>query len=45
MISKWQVKEWLHHIGIREQISAQQFDDEPDDVAVPLYNEDSVKNR
>ncbi|XP_031103467.1 phospholipase D zeta 1-like isoform X1 [Ipomoea triloba] len=41
-----QVKEWLHHIGIREQITSQQYDDEPDDGVVPAYNEHGcVKNR
>ncbi|PON67008.1 Phospholipase D family [Parasponia andersonii] len=40
-----QVKEWLHSIGIVDQIAVVQDDDEPDDGAVPLHHEDSVKNR
>ncbi|XP_050380280.1 phospholipase D zeta 1-like isoform X2 [Argentina anserina] len=40
-----QVKEWLHSIGIADQTAVVQDDDEPDDGAVPLYHEDSVRNR
>ncbi|PON89548.1 Phospholipase D1/D [Trema orientale] len=40
-----QVKEWLHSIGIVDQTAVVQDDDEPDDGAVPLHHEDSVKNR
>ncbi|XP_069144851.1 phospholipase D zeta 1 isoform X1 [Solanum lycopersicum] len=39
-----QVKEWLHHIGIGEQTAVTQDDDE-DDGALPIYNEDSIRNR
>lgn len=38
------VKEWLHHIGIGEQTAVTQDDDE-DDGALPIYNEDSIRNR
>ncbi|KAM5561105.1 phospholipase D zeta 1-like [Rosa sericea] len=40
-----QVKEWLHSIGIADQTAVVEDDDEPDDGAVPLHNEDSVRNR
>ncbi|XP_062081905.1 phospholipase D zeta 1-like [Humulus lupulus] len=40
-----QVKEWLHTIGMVDQTAVVQDDDEPDDGAVPLHHEDSVKNR
>ncbi|KAM3378038.1 phospholipase D zeta 1 isoform X3 [Capsicum galapagoense] len=39
-----QVKEWLHHIGIGEH-TAVTHDDDEDDGAVPIYNEDSIRNR
>ncbi|CAL9003314.1 unnamed protein product [Prunus brigantina] len=40
-----QVKEWLHSIGIVDQTAVVQDDDEPDDGAVPVHNEESVRNR
>ncbi|CAH9073877.1 unnamed protein product [Cuscuta epithymum] len=40
-----QVKEWLHHIRIGEQVTAQQYDDEPNDGAALAHNEDSIRNR
>lgn len=39
-----QVKEWLQSLGI-DQTAVMQDDDEPDDGAVPLHNEESVRNR
>lgn len=40
-----QVKEWLHNIGIGEQTSVVHDDDEPDDGALPVHTEDSVRSR
>ncbi|XP_068342401.1 phospholipase D zeta 1-like isoform X1 [Pyrus communis] len=40
-----QVKEWLHSIGIVDQTAVVQDDDEPDDGAVPLHHDESVKNK
>ncbi|KAL5565959.1 hypothetical protein UlMin_029123 [Ulmus minor] len=40
-----QVKEWLHSLGIGDHTAVVQDVDEPDDGAVPLHHEDSVKNR
>ncbi|XVE82197.1 hypothetical protein DITRI_Ditri15bG0128100 [Diplodiscus trichospermus] len=40
-----QVKEWLQNLGIGDHAPVVQDDDEPDDDAVPLHNDDSVKNR
>ncbi|KAM2713038.1 hypothetical protein EV1_032963 [Malus domestica] len=40
-----QVKEWLHSIGIVDQTAVVQDDDEPDDGAVPLHHDESVRNR
>ncbi|KAL6146533.1 hypothetical protein ACLB2K_057211 [Fragaria x ananassa] len=40
-----QVKEWLHSLGIADQTAVVQDDDEPDDGAVPLHHDDSVRNR
>nr|XP_009790304.1 PREDICTED: phospholipase D p1-like isoform X2 [Nicotiana sylvestris] len=40
-----QVKEWLHHIGIGEQTAVIHDDAEPDDGAVQIYSEDSIRNR
>ncbi|URE38685.1 phospholipase D [Musa troglodytarum] len=42
-----QVKEWLHNLGLGENIPTVQDDDEADDVSVPLPHEDnsSVKSR
>lgn len=39
------LKEWLHNLGIVDQTVMVQDDEEPDDGAVPLHHEDSVKNR
>ncbi|GKA95297.1 hypothetical protein Tco_0817335, partial [Tanacetum coccineum] len=38
-----QVKDWLHHIGIGDQITVVHDNDEHDDGAIPVYNEDSVR--
>ncbi|XP_020209202.1 phospholipase D zeta 1 isoform X1 [Cajanus cajan] len=40
-----QVKEWLHNLGIVDHTVIVQDDEEPDDGAVPLHHEDSVKSR
>ncbi|CAK8572500.1 unnamed protein product [Lathyrus sativus] len=40
-----QVKEWLHSLGIVDQTVMVQDDEEPDDGAVPIHHEDTVKNR
>ncbi|KAM7469917.1 hypothetical protein LguiA_008100 [Lonicera macranthoides] len=40
-----QVKEWLQHIGIGDHTAVMHDDDEPDDGAVPIHNEDSVRKR
>ncbi|KAK3036777.1 hypothetical protein RJ639_029742 [Escallonia herrerae] len=40
-----QVKEWLQNIGMVDQTTVMHDDNEPEDVAVPMYNEDSAKNR
>ncbi|KAJ1385581.1 Pleckstrin-like proteiny domain [Sesbania bispinosa] len=40
-----QVKEWLQSLGIGDQTVMVQDDEEPDDGAVPIHHEDSVKNR
>ncbi|CAK7340604.1 unnamed protein product [Dovyalis caffra] len=41
-----QVKEWLHSLGIADQIAVVQDADEPDDGAVPIPNQEgSVRNR
>lgn len=41
------VKEWLHNLGLGENIPTVQDDDEADDVSVPLPHEDNslVKSR
>nr|KYP74381.1 Phospholipase D p1 [Cajanus cajan] len=39
------VKEWLHNLGIVDHTVIVQDDEEPDDGAVPLHHEDSVKSR
>ncbi|KAL5786767.1 hypothetical protein ACOSQ2_009159 [Xanthoceras sorbifolium] len=39
-----QVKEWLHSLGIVDQVAVVQDDDEPDDGAVPLHHKESGKN-
>ncbi|XP_059439509.1 phospholipase D zeta 1-like [Corylus avellana] len=40
-----QVKEWLQSLGIVDQTAVVQDDDEPDDGAIPLHYEGSVRNR
>ncbi|KAK7356116.1 hypothetical protein VNO80_15382 [Phaseolus coccineus] len=40
-----QLKEWVQNLGIVDQTVIEQEDEEPDDGAVPLLHEDSVKNR
>ncbi|KAI7733489.1 hypothetical protein M8C21_033729 [Ambrosia artemisiifolia] len=40
-----QVKDWLQHIGIGDQTSVVHDNDEPDDGAIPVHNDDSVKKR
>ncbi|PWA53084.1 phospholipase D P2 [Artemisia annua] len=40
-----QVKDWLHHIGIGDQTTVVHDNDEPDDGAIPVHNEDSVRKR
>ncbi|XP_041017183.1 phospholipase D zeta 1-like isoform X1 [Juglans microcarpa x Juglans regia] len=40
-----QAKEWLQSLGIVDQTAVVQDDDEPDDGAIPLHHEESVKNR
>ncbi|XP_076958230.1 phospholipase D zeta 1-like isoform X1 [Bidens hawaiensis] len=40
-----QVKDWLHHIGIGDQTSVVHDHDEPDDGAIPVHNDDSIKKR
>ncbi|KAF5463363.1 hypothetical protein F2P56_019282, partial [Juglans regia] len=39
------VKEWLQSMGIVDQTAVVQDDDEPDDGAIPLHHQVSVKNR
>lgn len=39
------VKEWLHSIGIVDQTAVVQDDEEPDDGAVPLHHDESVRNK
>ncbi|KAK2637963.1 hypothetical protein Ddye_025758 [Dipteronia dyeriana] len=39
-----QVKEWLHSLGIVDQVAVVQDDDEPDDGAIPLHHKESGKN-
>ncbi|KAK1581609.1 hypothetical protein Q3G72_007391 [Acer saccharum] len=39
------VKEWLHSLGIFDQVAVVQDDDEPDDGAVPLHHKESGKSR
>ncbi|XP_061363302.1 phospholipase D zeta 1-like isoform X2 [Gastrolobium bilobum] len=41
----YEVKEWLQSLGIADQTVMVQDDEEPDDGAVPLHQEDSVKSR
>lgn len=42
----WQAKEWLHSLGIVDQVAVVRDEDEPDDGALPLHNkEGSVRNR
>ncbi|CAI0404922.1 unnamed protein product [Linum tenue] len=41
-----QVKEWLHYLGMVDQVAVTQDAEEPDDGAVPLHHqEDSVRSR
>lgn len=40
-----QVKDWLQHIGMGDQTTVVHDNDEPDDGAIPVHNEDSVKKR
>ncbi|KAI9081027.1 hypothetical protein K1719_037007 [Acacia pycnantha] len=40
-----QVKEWLQSLGIFDQTTIVQDVEEPDDGAVPLNHEDSIRNR
>ncbi|KAK7392049.1 hypothetical protein VNO78_20475 [Psophocarpus tetragonolobus] len=40
-----QLKEWLQNLGIVDQTVMVQDDEEPDDGAMPLHHEDSIKNR
>jgi len=39
------VKEWLHSLGIVDQMAMVPDDEEPDDGAISIHHEDSVKNR
>lgn len=45
LLSISKVKEWLQSLGIVDQVAVVQDDDEPDDGAIPLHNEGSVRNR
>ncbi|KAL0348053.1 UNVERIFIED_CONTAM: Phospholipase D zeta 1 [Sesamum angustifolium] len=40
-----QVKEWLHYIGFGDHAAVVHDEDEPDDGAVPIYHDDTVKSR
>ncbi|XP_065638113.1 phospholipase D zeta 1 isoform X3 [Quercus suber] len=40
-----QVREWLQSLGIMDHTAVVQDDEEPDDGAVPLHNEESVRNK
>ncbi|KAL4588394.1 hypothetical protein LXL04_001278 [Taraxacum kok-saghyz] len=40
-----QVKDWLQHIGIGDQTAIEHDNDEPDDGAIPIHNDDSIKKR
>ncbi|KAL7080895.1 hypothetical protein ACP275_14G006500 [Erythranthe tilingii] len=40
-----QVKEWLQNLGIGDQATAMQYDEEPDDETVPLRGDGSARNR
>ncbi|KAJ8752473.1 hypothetical protein K2173_004761 [Erythroxylum novogranatense] len=40
-----QVREWLHSLGIVDHLPVVQDGDEPDDGALPVNQEDSVRNR
>lgn len=39
------VKEWLQHIGLGDHTTVVHDADEPDDGAVPIFIDDSAKNR
>ncbi|KAL2468632.1 Phospholipase D p1 [Forsythia ovata] len=40
-----QIKEWLQSVGLGDDTTVVHDEDEPDDGAVPVYNEDSAKTR
>ncbi|XP_051144137.1 phospholipase D zeta 1-like [Andrographis paniculata] len=40
-----QVREWLQYIGLGDHATVVHDEDEPDDGAMPIYHDDSVKNR
>ncbi|KAK6143935.1 hypothetical protein DH2020_024283 [Rehmannia glutinosa] len=40
-----QVREWLQNVGLGDHATVVHDEDEPDDGAVPIYNDDSVKYR
>ncbi|KAG8363867.1 hypothetical protein BUALT_Bualt19G0067200 [Buddleja alternifolia] len=40
-----QVREWLHNVGLGDHATVMHDEDEPDDGALPVYNDDTVKNR
>ncbi|KAJ4835368.1 Phospholipase D zeta 1 [Turnera subulata] len=40
-----QVKEWLHSLGIGDHVAVVQDVDDPDDGALPIHQEESVRNR
>ncbi|KAL3505682.1 hypothetical protein ACH5RR_031064 [Cinchona calisaya] len=40
-----QVREWLQNLGIGDQTTVLQDDEEADDETIPLRNDESVKNR
>ncbi|XP_073292448.1 phospholipase D zeta 1-like [Primulina huaijiensis] len=40
-----QVREWLHNVGLGDHATVVDDEDEPDDGALPISSEDSVKSR
>ncbi|PIN08802.1 Phospholipase D1 [Handroanthus impetiginosus] len=40
-----QVKEWLQNLGIGDQATVMQDDEEPDDDVIPCRNDESARNR
>ncbi|GFP79138.1 phospholipase d p1 [Phtheirospermum japonicum] len=40
-----QVRDWLQNVGLGDHTTVVHDEDEPDDGAVPIYNDDSVKSR